>query len=428
VCELPGKAPLNRGLSWLLIAALLVGCAGPNPSRSERQPERNQMNVLDQMLLALPEAHAPIIADAEQFRPQILLTEIVNTDGRPTLRRHRFRVDAEYFFPASSIKLMPAVAAMELVSKGGTLAGAIEAPLRFDAILDGARAVVQDAVEHNPSNSPTGLITIAHDVWTLCIVSDNEAYNRLFELVGRNELSARLAEWGLTQTRVVHRLSRRVPPPFQGASPRIEIGGEPPVVLAARNGDGPMPEVRITRPLVGEAVMRGNARVEGPLDFSSHNATSLSDLQNLLIAVTRPDIRDPAVPVVNLDDERRTDLLRAMTAYPRESTNPVYDPANYPDEYVKFLLPGVARVIPKERVRIVNKVGLAYGFLTENAYIEDVATGRGFFLAATVYVNSDRVLNDDAYDYDTVGLPFLEALGEAAARLLLGDPSSRQDR
>ena len=30
----------------------------------------------------------------------------------------------------------------------------------------------------------------------------------------------------------------------------------------------------------------------------------------------------------------------------------------------------------------------------------------GFFLAATIYTNSDGVLNDDAYDYDEVALPF----------------------
>jgi hypothetical protein len=34
-----------------------------------------------------------------------------------------------------------------------------------------------------------------------------------------------------------------------------------------------------------------------------------------------------------------------------------------------------------------------------------------FLLAATLYVNADGVLNDDHYEYDTVGLPFLRALG-----------------
>ncbi len=33
-------------------------------------------------------------------------------------------------------------------------------------------------------------------------------------------------------------------------------------------------------------------------------------------------------------------------------------------------------------------------------------------LAATVYVNSDGILNDDKYDYETVGYPFMYQLGQ----------------
>lgn len=34
-------------------------------------------------------------------------------------------------------------------------------------------------------------------------------------------------------------------------------------------------------------------------------------------------------------------------------------------------------------------------------------------LAVTIYVNSDGVLNDDKYDYETIGWPFLYKLGQA---------------
>jgi hypothetical protein len=33
-------------------------------------------------------------------------------------------------------------------------------------------------------------------------------------------------------------------------------------------------------------------------------------------------------------------------------------------------------------------------------------------LSATIYVNSDEVLNDGKYDYDTIGYPFLYQLGQ----------------
>ena len=63
-------------------------------------------------------------------------------------------------------------------------------------------------------------------------------------------------------------------------------------------------------------------------------------------------------------------------------------------------------------IRIYNKVGMAYGFLIDNAYIIDTDKGVEFFLSAVIYVNSNGVLNDDDYEYDELGLPFLSVLGQ----------------
>ena len=50
-------------------------------------------------------------------------------------------------------------------------------------------------------------------------------------------------------------------------------------------------------------------------------------------------------------------------------------------------------------------------FLTDASYIVDFKNNVEFMLAATVYVNSDEILNDDKYDYETVGHPFIYQLG-----------------
>ena len=86
-------------------------------------------------------------------------------------------------------------------------------------------------------------------------------------------------------------------------------------------------------------------------------------------------------------------------------------------------------MIPRERLRVANKIGQAYGFTTENARVTDTVSGRAFFLAATLYTNEDGVLNDDLYEYETVALPFMADLGEAAARrLLAGGPAAYTGR
>jgi hypothetical protein len=35
-----------------------------------------------------------------------------------------------------------------------------------------------------------------------------------------------------------------------------------------------------------------------------------------------------------------------------------------------------------------------------------------FMLSATIHCNRDGIYNDDHYDYDTIGLPFLKNLGK----------------
>jgi len=64
-------------------------------------------------------------------------------------------------------------------------------------------------------------------------------------------------------------------------------------------------------------------------------------------------------------------------------------------------------------IKIYNKVGLAYGTITDVAYIKNEQEGVDFFLAATVLVNQNKIFNDNQYEYDALGIPFLAALGKA---------------
>jgi hypothetical protein len=67
-------------------------------------------------------------------------------------------------------------------------------------------------------------------------------------------------------------------------------------------------------------------------------------------------------------------------------------------------------VIP-DNIKIYSKSGLAYGYLTDNAYIVDDINKIEFFLSATIHVNENQIYNDDNYEYDEIGLPFLAKLG-----------------
>jgi predicted alpha/beta superfamily hydrolase len=104
-------------------------------------------------------------------------------------------------------------------------------------------------------------------------------------------------------------------------------------------------------------------------------------------------------------------LYKYMSMLPRESDYPKYDTTEYYDSYVKYFLFGDSKQRMPSPIRLFNKVGEAYGYLTDNAYIVDFENKIEFLLSAVIYVNEDQIFNDDKYEYDTIGMPFLANLG-----------------
>lgn len=364
------------------------------------------------------ESHAglrPVVDRAQAYRLQAVLGTIEDgPDGRPRLVQHGFRLGAEYFYPASAVKLFAAVCALETLAALRQETGlAIDAdtPLVYHPLF--ADEVLADA---DASNLEAGTISVRHEIRKLFLVSDNRAFNRLYELIGQDDLARCLARAGLGEARIVHRLSEARSIEDNRRVPRIDLVGDGfAYTLPARTAEPLPPAGEIGGLVVGQAQMQGGARVERGFDFATKNRISLADLQRGLCMVVRPEL-DCGGPGFALSPADRALLHEAMGQYPRQSKNPVYEAAAYPDHYVKYLLPGLVRAVPEARLRLLGKVGQAYGFTIDNAYAEDSASGRAFFLAAVIYTNADGVLNDDRYEYDQVALPLLTDLGEAAAR------------
>ena len=76
-------------------------------------------------------------------------------------------------------------------------------------------------------------------------------------------------------------------------------------------------------------------------------------------------------------------------------------------------------MVPRADYEYVNKAGRAWGFHLESAYVHSLTTDRAFFVAVTLYVDRDGLMNDNRADYDRVSFPFFVNLGELLARELL---------
>lgn len=372
-------------------------------------------------ILATP-ALAPVVAKAETYRLQVLLGTIEeDANGRSSLKQVAFRADAEYFYPASSVKLFAAIAALERLSQ---LRSETQLDLTVDTPLVYHQQFEETApVEQDETNLENQAITLHHEIRKLFLVSDNEAFNRLYEFVGQDRLNESLARAGMPNARIVHRLAEPRSAEENRSTPRIDFSTDNGVLFSLPSIlSQPLPEIPPIAGLeVGKGYLSGDKRVDRPMDFSTKNRVSLHDLQKGLCKLVRPDVDCGDGGAFDLSPEHRALLLQSMSQFPRESANPVYPVADYPDAYVKYLLPGLEK-IARGRFRIYNKIGQAYGFTTENAWVEDTRTGRGFFLTATIYTNADGILNDDQYEYQTVALPFYGALGEALGQWFLARP------
>jgi hypothetical protein len=289
----------------------------------------------------------------------------------------------------------------------------IDTPLRFEPLFED-----QKIEEADPSNVGKKTITVGHEIRKLFLVSDNDSFNRLYDLVGHKELNQSMWAAGLSSVRIRHRLSVSRSPSDNLRTRRVEflLGDSTSIDVPERTSDLALDLNTEGGVDVGEGYFQGGSLKHSPMSFADKNRISLVDLQDLHVMILRPDVRLPEKKGLDLGDSDREFLKKAMSEYAAESTNPVYDEATHPDDYVKFLLHGLMRVAPKQDLVIYDKVGLAYGFTVENAYVVNKRTGKSFFLTATLYTNDDGILNDDQYGYDAIAFPFWRDLGEVIAR------------
>jgi hypothetical protein len=160
--------------------------------------------------------------------------------------------------------------------------------------------------------------------------------------------------------------------------------------------------------MLGKGYLNGkDSLVDEPMNFTRHNHIPLEDLQLLLQSVLFP-FSVPEKQRFKLKPGDYAFLYRYLSQFPSETPYPKYDTGIFYDSYVKFFF----REQRKPSVRIFNKAGWAYGCLTDVSYVVDFKNRIEFMLTATVYTNEDEILNDDKYEYETVGFPFLYLLGQ----------------
>ena len=359
---------------------LLISCIFLISCSSKEQ----NLNFLETALSSKNPKIKRVMDSIENYQVQIRYTQIDRRNDSVIFTDYDFQVnDSNYFYPASTVKFPTAVLALERLNTTDTLT------------MNTRYYVEGDTIES----------TFKQDVSEIFAVSDNLANNRLVELLGFEEINNSLRKKGITPVRIAHRLGQH----------SDDLRTKPLIVYLNDSSTGITKSILNKTPLElnllnitkGSGYYQDDILIKEPFDFSSKNYFPISSQHNLIKRVIFPQNFDISERF-NLSDEQHKYLLSTMHTVPRKAG---YDQNSYYDGYCKFFIYGDTKENIPEHLEIYNKVGFAYGTLTDCAYIKDTKKNIDFLLTATILANKDGIFNDDAYEYDEIGIPFLAQLG-----------------
>ncbi len=404
---------------FIFIATFLISFSqNSNYKRVITPITQNNSRLIEKLLKKYPEYFGDILENPDKYKVQIIFTQI-NRDkyNRPVVKHRTYNLDTtKYFFPASMVKLPVAALALEKLNELQLAGYEVSA---FTPMITIAKGKCQ-ITKKTDFTSPEGYPYVAHYIKKIFLVSDNHAYDRLYEFVGPCEINQKLHNKGYYSAHIVQRYG--TPCSFSGnmRTPEIIFKGQEGIIYKQSPTvckEIPREISGVKDCLIGKAYFKNGKMVRTPMNFCSKNYINLKDLHEILMAIMLP----LSVPKEKRFKLRKQDyrlLHKYMSMLPTESKHPDY--SNKHPTMGKYLYYGGKLAKPYEvdtNIRIFNKVGMSYGFLVDCAYIIDFKHNVEFFLSAVIYVNRDGVLNDGMYDYYSVGLPFMRNLGRVFMEL-----------
>ena len=346
---------------------------------------------------------------ADEHEIQIRYTQIKRGENNlPEFSSYSLFEDSEaYFYPASTAKLPIAALALQRIRELQAERINIDSNTPFH---------IRDRYNHpialKDSTALNENLSVAHLIKKIFLVSDNDSYNFLFDFLGSDYINSELRKKGLSETSIHHKFlfgaDNQKTWEYHFLDHLDTLYYQPSIRAKQIISNGNLKAM-----IKGIGYIDGDKLVNRPFDFRSKNRISINDLEGILKRILFPDVFDSSERFDLLEEDYKF-LKFWMSRNTLESSDPDY--SNNPDlydSYVKFFVYGDQKGAMTDNVRIFNKVGDAYGTLTETAYIQDRASAIEFLLTATVHVNENQIFNDNIYEYDSIGFPFMAGLGRA---------------
>ena len=341
----------------------------------------------------------PIYKNKENHNLQILYTKVVRDSlGMPSFIEYDYKIDSnQYFYPASTMKLPIVALTLQKINE-----------LRNTGI----NITVESKILLLNADQITTETTFKDLIAKVFLVSDNSASNILINFLGYNYFNKQMREKGLNTIVLNHKFN---PDPYVKTDWTIyTLEGN---LISKDEAQEVIEHNSLDNLRQGKSQILNGEEVATPFSFKTKNRASLRDLDGVMKRIIYPDLVQEQ-DRINLSDQDYNFLRYWMSRFTFEDIGIEYQKdSKYFDSYNKFFIYGDSTNAVDRKIRIYNKVGVAYGALTDISYIRDYQKNIEFFLSATIYVNQNQIVNDNIYEYDDLGIPFLAELARQVYKL-----------
>jgi hypothetical protein len=344
-----------------------------------------------------------VLKNRDKYRLQFIVTDIQrDQDGNEEFKTYDFTTN-EYFYPASMVKLPTAVAMFEILD---SLNLSRESYIKMNRDFNcGSSSFVDLTMKRN--------IPISLAIEDMLSISDNAYYSLFFNAVTPKLLNYKLTQRQLNSTNIYGgftgcpRGKLLETHSYSIFSPNGKVQASyPKSVLDSSEFMYRLPFT--PRKLIGKYQIENGKKVAKPYDFNSFLDYPLVDIHKTVFRLVFPQ-KVSVNERFQLTFDSRKYILKCMGNFPREMKNNSYhNKDQYPDNYYKYTIIGnKPELASSGRYRIFSKIGIAYGFVTESAYVVDFENQKDFLVSVSIYVNDDDVVNDNVYEYSKIARPFI---------------------
>lgn len=385
--------------------------------------QKTDTTFLKNLMESKPELFGKILNHTHKNEVQIMYTQVTrDKKNKPSFKTYSYNANPKrYFYPASTVKLAGVIFALEKVNKLKEKGLTANLTMITDSSFKGQTKVSKD------NSSENGKPSLAHYIKKVLLTSDNDAFNRLFEFIGRAEINAKLKKHGMHESRILNRLAiGDGGEAARNTNPINFYKGDKLIYHQPAQYDSKDYPLELTNLIVGKGYMDSHEKlVNEPYSFADKNVFTIADQHLLMMKLMTPEAF-PNKDRFKLTQEDYKLIYTFMSKLPTESDFPKYDQKDFWPTYAKMLYYGRDKnAFIDPNIRIFNKYGDSYGFIIDNAYFVDFKNKVEFFLTAVVQSNEDGIYNDGKYEYETVCYPFMKNLGQEVYKYEVSRPKQQ---